>query len=224
MVFNASDKRDRRRRARARIEAVQAVLRRWDPIGILPGKAGPADEYDSYAPHIVTLVSEGASVGKVAAHLGKLRIGAIGLGPDPHRDAEVAAEIIEVLRTIVHLESQATEFKGSAREAMTQRAKPGEVTIAFEYRRHLGPRFMHGSVTLQFSTGAEFVFQTHAIWPANDDYTSAVERAIRDVLAEQGVLKQTTCTLQSVGWDEHNSCEAGFAAAARAATLAAFEV
>jgi hypothetical protein len=86
----------------ASIRAVQAILRRWDPIGVLPGEAGPADEYDSYAAHIATLVSEGASVDKVTAHLGKIRTQAIGLRADPQKDAVAAAEIIQTLRSSAH--------------------------------------------------------------------------------------------------------------------------
>jgi hypothetical protein len=102
--------------------------------------------------------------------------------------------------------------------------KPGEVTVSFEYRRHIGPRFVHGSVTLQFSAGAAFQFCSKAKWPQSDDYTATVESAVREVLADHGVLELATCTLLSIEWDEVASCQAGFAAAARAATRAAFEV
>ena len=51
----------RKRQATEQIRAVEAVLRRWDPIGVEPGISGPADEYDSYAPHIVSMVLGGAS-------------------------------------------------------------------------------------------------------------------------------------------------------------------
>jgi len=38
--------------AMADIRIVESILRRWDPIGVEPGELGPADEYDSYAPHM----------------------------------------------------------------------------------------------------------------------------------------------------------------------------
>jgi hypothetical protein len=34
----------------ADIRAVEAMLRRWDPIGVERGSMAPADEYDGYAP------------------------------------------------------------------------------------------------------------------------------------------------------------------------------
>ncbi len=103
-------------------------------------------------------------------------------------------------------------------------APPGEVTVHFEYTRHVGPRLVHGAVVLQFSRATSFQFTSVANWPGSDDYTVAVAEAVREVIAARGVLAQTSCTLISVRWDSMASCESGFAAAARAATLAAFEV
>jgi hypothetical protein len=102
--------------------------------------------------------------------------------------------------------------------------KPGEITVSFEYRRQAGPRVVHGSVTLQFSNGSSFRFRSQVRWPHNDDYTNTVEGAVREVLSERHALESTTCTLLRIEWDEVGSCQAGFAAAARAATRAAFEV
>ena len=102
--------------------------------------------------------------------------------------------------------------------------KPGEVTVSFECRRQLGPRLVHGSVKLQFSAGAAFQFRSRATWPQSDDYTATVESAVREVPADRGTLESTTCTLLSIQLDEVASCQAGFAAAAGAATRAAFEV
>jgi hypothetical protein len=102
--------------------------------------------------------------------------------------------------------------------------KPGEVTVSFEYRRQLGPRLVHGAVTLQFGAGAAFQFRSKATWPQSDDYTATIERVVREVLADRGALESTTCTLLSIQWDEVASCQVGLAAAAGAATQAAFEV
>jgi len=102
--------------------------------------------------------------------------------------------------------------------------KSGEVTVSFEHHRHVGPRYVHGSVTIQFSGGSPFQFRSQARWPQNDDYTDAVERAVREALVGLGALEETACTLLSIAWDEAGSCKAGFAAAARAATRSAFEV
>ena len=43
---------DTMKRALSRVEG---ILRRWDPIGVRPGELAPIDEYDSYAPHIVSI-------------------------------------------------------------------------------------------------------------------------------------------------------------------------
>lgn len=102
--------------------------------------------------------------------------------------------------------------------------KPGEVTVAFDYSRHLGPRFVHGAVTLRFSGADSFAFSSSATWPTSEDYTSAIEAAVRDVLASKGALNRTACKLVAIRWDDISSCQAGFSAAARAAVLAAFEV
>ena len=76
----------------------QRVLRRWDPIGVEPGISGPADEYDSYAPHIVTMVLGGASAHDVALLFGKLRVQSIGLSAELASDEAFALEVIEALR------------------------------------------------------------------------------------------------------------------------------
>ena len=88
----------RKRQATAQIRAVEGVLRRWDPIGVEPGISGPADEYDSYAPHIVTMVLAGAAANDVALHLGKLRVQSIGLSTDFASDEAFALEVFDALR------------------------------------------------------------------------------------------------------------------------------
>jgi hypothetical protein len=103
-------------------------------------------------------------------------------------------------------------------------AKPGYVTVRFEYSRHVGPRNVHGAVVIQFSPASAFQFTSAAQWPTSANYTAAIERAVRDVLTARGALSLTCCKLLSVGWDATASCEVGFEAAARAATDAAFEV
>ena len=80
------------------VARVQGILRRWDPIGILPGKFGPADEYDDYATHIVSLVTQGCTATHLSQHLGKIRTRIIGVEADPESDNEIAAEILEALR------------------------------------------------------------------------------------------------------------------------------
>ena len=80
-----------------KVSAVQEILRRWDPIGVAPGSFGPADEYDEYAPHIVTLVAQGCSAGDLCRHLEILRTEVIGVEEHQSWDAKIAEEIFEAL-------------------------------------------------------------------------------------------------------------------------------
>jgi hypothetical protein len=66
--------------AMADIRLVQAILRRWDLIGVEPGVVAPADEYDSYAPHIVSMVKGGCTTEELATHLEHLGSETMGLG------------------------------------------------------------------------------------------------------------------------------------------------
>lgn len=84
------------------IRAVQSILRRWDPIGVQPGFLGPADEYDSYAPHIVTMVLGGCTIEALAAYLERLGVETMGIGPSSPlsraHSTEFATEIIRHFR------------------------------------------------------------------------------------------------------------------------------
>ena len=55
--MTSDDSKVRKRGAMVRVRAVEEILRRWDPIGVEAGKLAPLDEYDRYAPHIVSLVA-----------------------------------------------------------------------------------------------------------------------------------------------------------------------
>jgi hypothetical protein len=91
-------KKERKRAAMDCVAKVQAILRRWDPIGVQPGELAPADEYDSYAPHIVSMVAQGCSREQLRAHLGTLRTDTIGVGEHRQKDSEIAGEIMEAIR------------------------------------------------------------------------------------------------------------------------------
>lgn len=80
-----------------RIRAVQAILRRWDPMDLAPGEFAPEDEYDDYAPQIVSLVSQGCSVEHLLDHLQKLRTGMICMRDKIRDDKDIAREIIATL-------------------------------------------------------------------------------------------------------------------------------
>ena len=86
----------------AEIRLVQAILRRWDPIGAEPGAVAPSDEYDSYAPHIVSLVKRGCTAEELASHLEHLGSETMGLGPSNSfseaHSLKFAAEIVVSLR------------------------------------------------------------------------------------------------------------------------------
>ena len=82
-----------------RIRMVRAILRRWDPMDLAPGEFAPADEYDTYAPHIVSLVAQGCSVEHLLGHLQKLRKGMVCMRDNPKRDMDTASEIIAALRS-----------------------------------------------------------------------------------------------------------------------------
>jgi hypothetical protein len=101
----------------------------------------------------------------------------------------------------------------------------GGVEVTLEFSRHLGPRCIHGAVTLQFDSNLPYSFVSSAVWPASDNYETAIREAVEEVLLMcLGNLSKTRVVLKHVGWDEVNSCEAGFRSAARAATKAVFEV
>ena len=85
----------RKSQALARVAAVAVILRKWDPLSV--GEFAPDDEYNSYAPPIVTLVSEGANPGRVAQHLTELQTGQLGVSATLAENLKVANEIVEAL-------------------------------------------------------------------------------------------------------------------------------
>jgi hypothetical protein len=89
---------EQKRTATANIRAVEALLRGWDPIHVQPGNDWPADEYDSYAPHIVSLVMNGCTPLELANHLRVLRTEYMEMSEDDARDREVATAIIRAIR------------------------------------------------------------------------------------------------------------------------------
>ncbi len=96
MVSN--DNKARKREAMGSVHVVEEILRRWDPIGVEPGEMAPLDEYDSYAPHIVSLVVAQCSPEELSAHLHTIRTEVMEEEACQDRDAEIADEIIAALR------------------------------------------------------------------------------------------------------------------------------
>src|SRR5687767_5992368 len=100
---------------------------------------------------------------------------------------------------------------------------PGQIEVTFEFARHVGPRFIHGAVTLSFDALRPYAFISKAQWPHTDNCEAAIRKAVEEVLLEyQGHLKSTEVILKRIRWDEVASCEAGFSRAAREATKSAF--
>ena len=75
------NKPDDRRRLRFAIRAAAEALRKdWDPIGHGKIDVLPQDEYDSYAPRVVSLIESGASDEAIADYLAELESDVIGVG------------------------------------------------------------------------------------------------------------------------------------------------
>ena len=68
-------------------------------MDLAPCEFAPADEYDTYAPHIVSLVAQGCSVAHLLGHLQKLRTGMVCMRDNPKHDMDIASEIIAALRS-----------------------------------------------------------------------------------------------------------------------------
>lgn len=71
------------------VELVKAVLRRWDPIGVVP-----EDEYDSYAPQLLSLLYAHCPKAEMADRLEALRTVTMGLPAARRRDEEIADELL----------------------------------------------------------------------------------------------------------------------------------
>ncbi|QUY41427.1 hypothetical protein [Acaryochloris marina] len=104
----SNNHKSRTKEARLRIQAVQTILKRWDPMDLAPGEFAPADEYDSYAPHIVSLVFQGYSAEQILEHLQRLRSGMVCMRENPRHDIEIAGEIIATLRNTLEGNDQQT--------------------------------------------------------------------------------------------------------------------
>ena len=94
---NKTNKRD----ASTKIRLVEGVLRRWDPVGVQPGRFAPADEYDSYAPQIVSMVEGGCSADALVQHLEHLSVETMGVGSNLRASTKFAAEILRTLQSNV---------------------------------------------------------------------------------------------------------------------------
>jgi hypothetical protein len=100
--MTAADHKAMKNAAMADIRIVESILRLWDPIGVAPGKFAPTDEYDSYAPHIVSMVNSGCRPDELASHLEQLAVMTMGIGPGSDltraRSLDFAKQILVQLR------------------------------------------------------------------------------------------------------------------------------
>jgi hypothetical protein len=69
----------------------------WDPIGV--NGFAPRDEYNSYAPALISLIRSGADENKVAEQLGVFARESMRLSHvDVERDRRVTRRLIELIR------------------------------------------------------------------------------------------------------------------------------
>jgi hypothetical protein len=59
-----------------------------DPIGVEPGGTAPADEYDGYAPSLVSMVRSGATLDEVTSRLEYLALEIMDLGASSQQSRE----------------------------------------------------------------------------------------------------------------------------------------
>jgi hypothetical protein len=81
-----------------KLSALHAIMRllrdEWDPIGMMPHL--PADEYDSYANRVFSMLSAGASVEEVANYLSASEMTG---APDLDRDFKVAQKAVLIMNS-----------------------------------------------------------------------------------------------------------------------------
>jgi hypothetical protein len=103
------------------------------------------------------------------------------------------------------------------------RKETGQVEINFTYRRHLGPKFIHGGVTLKFDSFQPYSFASSVVWPESGNYEKYVQEGVEKALIEMaGTLDRTEVVLVGIDFDEVDSTPYGFRSAAYAATRIAF--
>lgn len=101
----------------------------------------------------------------------------------------------------------------------------GIVRLKFSYSRALGPRREAAGVALSLSVQEAYEFVNAARWPA-ESYGAAVERGVRDGLAEMGVDPDAgvRVVLEEVEFDPVHSSERAFYRAAKCAAKSHAEV
>src|SRR5437763_1019765 len=81
---------------------VRKILALWDPIGVIGDleEAGlPPDEYDAYAPAILTMLRRGTVRDEIVQHLGLIQSRLMGLPPGRDHDRWIADQLLEWWRS-----------------------------------------------------------------------------------------------------------------------------
>jgi hypothetical protein len=98
-----------------------------------------------------------------------------------------------------------------------------QTQISLRYYKHIGPKYLHGDVTLQFDSLQPYSFSSEAKWPNAGNYDEQIRQAVEEALLEhQRYLNRMRVVLKKIEWDEIESCALGFQLAAKAAVHAAF--
>jgi hypothetical protein len=98
--------------------------------------------------------------------------------------------------------------------------EPARATEVF--RRHTGPRYLFGQVTLSAVPAAEFSYESRVTWPANEQvhlYEDCVLDGILDVLliGQTHPILSLAVTLEEMAWHEIDSCALAYGLAAQQA-------
>jgi hypothetical protein len=89
-------------RAGEELLGVRKILARWDPIGVIDSLEEdglPPDEYDSYAPAILTMLRRGTTQDEIVQHLRLIQIRFMGLASSPDHDRWIADQLLEWWRS-----------------------------------------------------------------------------------------------------------------------------
>lgn len=86
-----------KRTERSELAHIKRVLREWDPIGVQPGESddsAPPDEYDSYAPGILSRLRGGASPESILELLTEIRVKSLELTACPEKDRLISDQLV----------------------------------------------------------------------------------------------------------------------------------
>jgi hypothetical protein len=98
--------------------------------------------------------------------------------------------------------------------------EPAEATE--EFRRHTGPRFLFGQLTLSAVPAREFIYTSRVTWPTSEQ-AQLFEDCVLDGILDVLVIEQTypvlgiAVTLERITWNEVDSCALAYGMAARQA-------